>query len=158
MAFGIRTLRLTRADVLPYNSGPNRSKHAHTKQIRRSISNERQALSWMTLPRYKNCFVCVHLWPAASMTTGGARDVWLGFRSNIVSVFLSDTVRPAASKTSTMTVISLAIPSADLEKIPASSASKMPHTALLRQASGPRFRPIHPPRDGPNPLRFICPR
>ena len=73
------------------------------------------------------------------MTSGGARDVWPGVRSNIFSVFLSDTVRPAASKTVTMTVINLASPSANLETIPASSANNMPHTALRTQAIGASF-------------------
>ena len=43
----------------------------------------------------------------------------------MVSVFLSNTVRPAASKTVKMTVIILARPSADLDIIPASSAYSM---------------------------------
>ena len=73
------------------------------------------------------------------MASGGARDVWPGIRSNIVSVFLSDTVRPAASKTVTMTVIILASPPADLETIPASSAYNMPHTFLRTQAIGTSF-------------------
>lgn len=46
---------------------------------------------------------CNALWPAAPMTCGGARDVCSGVRSCIVSVFSSDTVRPSASKTVTMT-------------------------------------------------------
>ena len=50
-----------------------------------------------------NRLVCLYLWPAASMTTGGARDVSPGVRNNIVSVFLSNIVRPAAAKTVTMT-------------------------------------------------------
>ena len=104
------------------------------RRICRSISNERSALSWMTPPVFNNWFVCLYLWPAASMTSGGVRDVWLGVCSNIVSVFFSDTVRPAASKTVTMTVIILASPSADLETIPASSAYNMPHTDLRTQA------------------------
>ena len=83
----------------------------------------------MTPPRFENWFVYLYLWPAASMTSGGTRDVWPGVRSKIVSVFLSDTVRPAASKTVTMTVIILASPSADLETIPVSSAYNTPHTA-----------------------------
>ena len=64
------------------------------------------------------------------MTSGAARDVWSSVRSNIVSVFLSDTVRPAASKTVTMTVLILASPSANFETIPASPAYNMPLTAL----------------------------
>ena len=48
----------------------------------------------------------------------------------MVAVFFSDTVRPAASKTVTMTVIILARPSADLDTFPTSSAYSMPQTAL----------------------------
>ena len=93
----------------------------------------------MTPPRFENWFVYLYLWPAASMTSGGTRDVWPGVRSKIVSVFLSDTVRPAASKTVTMTVIILASSSADLETILASSAHNMPHTVLSTQAIGTSF-------------------
>ena len=117
LPFRIRTFRLSGAVVPSYNSGPNRLKHAHMKRIRRSISNEKSALSWMTPRRYENWFVCLYLWPDASTTSGGARDVWPGVRSNIVSVFLSNTVRSAASKTVTMTVIILATPPAGLETI-----------------------------------------
>ena len=138
-AISMRTFRLSGAVILSYNSGPNRLKHAHMRRIRRSISNERSALSWMSPPWYRNWFVCLYLWPAASMTSGGARDVWPGVRSNIFSVFLSDTVRPAASKTVTMTVIILASPSADRETFPASSAYNMPHTALRTQTIGASF-------------------
>ena len=73
------------------------------------------------------------------MTSGGARDVWPGVGSNIVFAFLSDTVRPAASKTVTMTVIILASSSAGLETMPASSAYSIPHTALRTQAVGTSF-------------------
>ena len=58
-AFSIRTFRLSEAVVPSYNSGPNRLKHAHMRRIRRSISNEKSALSWMTPPRYKNWLVCL---------------------------------------------------------------------------------------------------
>ena len=134
-----RTFRLCGAVVLSYNSGPNRLKHAHIRRIRLSTSNERSALLWITLPRHKNWFVCLYLWPVASMTSGGARDVWSGVRSRIVSVFRFDTVTPAASKTVTMTVIILSSPSADLETIPALSAYSMPHAALRTHAIGTSF-------------------
>ena len=54
----------------------------------------------------------------------------------------SDTVRPAASKTVTMTVILFARPSADLDTIPASSAYSMPQTALRTHASGSELTPF----------------
>ena len=44
------------------------------------------------------CSVCLYL--SASMASGEVRGVWFGVRS-MVSVLFSDTVRPAASKTST---------------------------------------------------------
>ena len=58
--------------------------------------------------------VCLCLWPAASMTSGEVQGAWSGVRSSMVTVFFSDTVRPAASKTVTMTVIIFARPSAGL--------------------------------------------
>ena len=83
-AFSIRTFRLSEAVVPSYNSGPNRLKHAHMRRIRRSISNERSAL-WMTPPRYKNRFVYLYLWSAASMTIGGTRGVLTTGATAVVS-------------------------------------------------------------------------
>ena len=104
----MRTFRLSGEVAISYNSGPSRLRHAYLRQIRRSISSEKPALSRIMPPRYKNWVICLYLWPAASMTSGGAGDVWSGVRSSIVSVLFSDTVRPAASKTVTMAVIILA--------------------------------------------------
>ena len=73
-------------------------------------------------PRYINCAVCLYLWPAASMARGEVQGARCGVRSSMVSVFFSDTRRPAALKTVTMTVIMLARPSATLDTFPASSA------------------------------------
>ena len=53
-AFSIRTFRLGGAVVLSYNSGPNRLRHARMRRIRRSISSERSASSWIMPPRYYN--------------------------------------------------------------------------------------------------------
>ena len=72
------------------------------------------ALALTRPPRCKNCVARLYLWPAASMTIGDVRDVWFGVHSSMISVFFSDTVRPTAIKTVTMTVIILARPSADL--------------------------------------------
>ena len=83
-AFNMRTLRLTGGVLLSFNSGPNRLKHAHMRRIRRSISNERSAL-WMTPPRYKNRFVYLYLWSAASMTIGGTRGVLTTGATAVVS-------------------------------------------------------------------------
>ena len=79
--------------------GPKRLRHTRMSRIRRSISTERSAFSWMISPRCNNWAVYLYLWPAASMTNGGARVVWSGVRRSIASAFFSDTVRPAASKT-----------------------------------------------------------
>ena len=70
------------------------------------------------------------------------------------SIYCSDTVRPVASKTVTVTVIILAIPFADFETVLASSAYKLPHTALRRMPMpmAPLFRPPHSPGVEPNPL------
>ena len=54
--------------------------------------------------------VCLYLWPAAVMTSGGVRDVWF-VTVHMVSVFFSHTVRTAASRTVTM-VESIALASA----------------------------------------------
>lgn len=40
----------------------------------------------------------VNLWPAASMASGAFRDAWSGVCSSIVSVLISYSARPAASK------------------------------------------------------------
>ena len=137
--FRIRTFKLCGAVVQSFDSGSKCLKHVHMRRIRRSISHDRGARSFMTPPRYKNWFVCLYLWIAASMTSGGARDVCPGARSNIVPVFLFDTVRPAASKTVTMPFITLASPSADLQTIRASSKYNMPHTAVHTQTTGTSF-------------------
>ena len=76
-AFSMRTFR-----VISYNSGPNRVNHAHVRRIRRSISSERSALSWIMPPRYSNWVACLYLWPATSMTSSGARGVWSGVRNS----------------------------------------------------------------------------
>ena len=54
-----------------------------------------------------------NLGKSCSMTRGEVRGAWSGVRSSMVSVFSDTAVRPAASKTDTMTVIILARPSVD---------------------------------------------
>ena len=136
-AFNMQAFRLIGAVFLSYNSGPNRLKHAHMRRIRRSISSQRSAFSWMMPPSCKNWVVCLYLWPAA--TSDGAVGVRSRVCNSIVSVFFSDTVRPAVSKTVTMSVISLASASADFETIPASSANNIPYNALCTRANGTSF-------------------
>ena len=64
---------------------------------------------------YKNLAVCVYRWPAASMKSDGAKFVVSGVYRSTASAFVSDTVSPAASKTTTITVFIFASPSADLD-------------------------------------------
>ena len=59
--------------------------------IRRSISSERSAFSWVCHPRGISTWPSVYICgPPASMTTGGARVVWSGVRRSIASVFFAD--------------------------------------------------------------------
>ena len=69
------------------------------------------------------------------MTLGEASVGGYGIRKSIVSVFISDTVRPAAWKKATMTDTLLASTSSDFETITASSAYNMPHTGLRMHAN-----------------------
>ena len=90
-----------------YGFSLNRSKHAHARRTRRVISAVMSAVSSIAPPWYKTATtaVCLCLWPAASVTSSEERVVWFGVRSSMASVFLSDTVRPAASKKFTIAVI-----------------------------------------------------
>ena len=96
-AFRMRICTLSRVVVTSYDFGPNRLRYVRMRRIRHSTSRKRSALSWITPPRYWKWVVYLYLWPVASMTNGGARDVCSGVCSSIVSVF-SDIVRPTASK------------------------------------------------------------
>ena len=91
--------------------------YAHGSRTRRLSAGIISALASIRSPRYTNCVVCLYVWPAASMTSGEVQSAWSRVRSSMVSVFFSDTVRPAASKTVTMTIIILARPFADLDTI-----------------------------------------
>ena len=114
--------------------GPHRWRHAHMIRYP-SVDFEREvSVSWIMPPGYENWAVCLHLWPAASMS-GGARVVWSGVRKSTVSVLFSDTVRPTASKTVTMSH-HFREPCSRLRDKSASSAYSMPHTALSTHANG----------------------
>ena len=80
-------------------------------------------------PQY-NAVRGLHLWPAASIISDTALDVWSVVRSSIVSVINFDTVRLAAQNTVTMTVIVSASPSARVGTIPSTSAYNRSHTSL----------------------------
>ena len=91
-------------------------------RMRRSTSMDRSAL-WLTFPpRYINSFVWLYTWPAAS-TLNVAVDSGIPFaREHMISVLASDTVRPDAAHTTTITLIIFLNCSGDCEMTPASSA------------------------------------
>ena len=92
----------------------------HALRMRRSTSMDRSAL-WLTFPpRYTNTFVWLYTWPAAS-TLNMAVDSGIPFvGKHIISVLASDTVRPNAAHTTTITPIIFL--SCWCETTPASSA------------------------------------
>ena len=95
----------------------------HALRMRRSTSMDRSAL-WLTFPRgiYTNSFVWLYTWPAAS-TLNMAVDSGIPFAlKHMISVLASDTVRPKAAHTTTITPIIFLSCSGDLETTPASSA------------------------------------
>ena len=94
----------------------------HALRMRRLTSMDRSAL-WLTFPpRYTNSFVWLYTCPTAS-TLNVAVDSGIPFvRKHMISVLASDTVRPNAAHTITITpTISLSC-SGDCETTPASSA------------------------------------
>ena len=97
-------------------------------------------------PRYKNCVACLYLWPIASMTSGEVRGAWFRVHSSMVSVFFSDTVRPAVSKTATMTVIILARPYADLDNSCIVGVQHAPNCPLVQMQAGPLLPPTVLPK------------
>ena len=119
----------------PYSSRVCFRKLHHASRMHRSTSMDRSAL-WLTFPpRYTNSFVWLYTWPAAS-TLNKAVDSGIPFaRRHIISVLASDTVRPNAAHTTTITsIISLSC-SVDCETTPASSAQSMPQSGVARTDS-----------------------
>ena len=94
----------------------------HALRMRRSTSMDRLAL-WLTFPpRYTNSFVWFYTWPAAS-PLNMAVDSGIPFaRKHMISVLASDTVRPNAAHTTTITSITFLSCSGDCETTPTSSA------------------------------------
>ena len=94
----------------------------HALRMRRSTSMDRSVL-WLTFPpRYINSLVWLYTWPAAS-TLNVAVDSGISFaRKHMISVLASDTVRPNAAHTTTITFIIFLSCSGDCETTPASSA------------------------------------
>ena len=78
---------------------------------------------WLTcLPRYTNSFVWLYTWLAAS-TLNVAVDSGIPLeRKHMISVSVSDTMRPNAARTTTITPIIFLNCSGDCETTPASSA------------------------------------
>ena len=73
-------------------------------------------------PRYINLFIWLYTWPAAS-TLNLAVDSGIPFaRKHMISVLVSDTVRPNAAHTTTITPIIFLSCSDNCETTPASSA------------------------------------
>ena len=118
----MHTLRVHGAASISYSLRLNRPQHAHASWTRRLVPSIMSALASTRPPRYKTCVACLYLGPAASMASGEVWGACSGVRCSMVSVFFSDTVNPAASKTAKMELIILKRPFADLDAIPASPA------------------------------------
>ena len=73
-ALNMRTCRVNGASS--YSSRWNRLYHAHASRIRRFTSGIMSALASTRPPLYRNCIVCIYLWPAASTTSGEVRIVY----------------------------------------------------------------------------------
>ena len=97
----IRTLGMNGAACTSYSSRLQRLQHAQAGWTGRPIYAIMSALALTRPSRYISKLRClsIYLWPAASVTSDEVRGTWSGVRSSMVSVFLSDTVSPAASKT-----------------------------------------------------------
>ena len=89
--------------------------------MRRSTSKNRSTL-WLTFPpRYTNLFVWLYTWSAVSMLNV-AVDSGVPFaRKHMISVLASDTARPNAAHTTTITPIIFLSCSGACETTPASS-------------------------------------
>ena len=93
----------------------------HALRMRQLTSMDRSAL-WLTFPpRYPNSFVWLYTWPAAS-TLNVEVDSGIPFVcKHMILVLASDTVRPNAAHTTTITPIIFLSCSGDCETTPASS-------------------------------------
>ena len=129
-AFSNRALSLNGALGLSKSSVENFLKHPQAILVRRFMSRVMSASSVMRPPKYINWWTWWYFWPAAVIYSAGRGGVGVspgfcafsGARIRRVSVLFSDTVKPNAPNTSTITVIILASPAGDLDTIPASSA------------------------------------
>ena len=144
-AFSNRALSLNGALGLSKSSVENFLKHPQAILVRRLISRVMSASSVIRPPSYTNWWTWWYFWPAAAISSAGRGGVGVspcycafsGARIKRVSVFFSDTVKPKAPNTSTITIILLASPAGDLDTIPASSAYSIPHSALDSAVSRP---------------------
>ena len=108
----------------------------HALRTRRSTLTDRSAL-WLTFPpRYTNSFVwLLYTWPAAS-TLNVAVDSSIPFGcKHMISVLASNTVRPNAAHTTTITPIIFFNCSSDCETTPASSVYSIPQNGVARTNS-----------------------
>ena len=93
-------------------------------------------------------FVWLYTWPAAS-TLNVTMDSGIPFvRKHMISILISDTVRPNAAHTTTTPPIIFLSCSGDCETIPASSGESMPQSSVARTGTPPAIPPpppLHPP-------------
>ena len=122
LALSIRILSSRGALGRSYSSRVHFRKLHRALRMRRSASMYKSAL-WLTFPRrYTNSRVWLYTWPVAS-TLNMAVDYGIPFaREHMISVLASNTVRPHAAHTTTITPIIFLSCSGDCETTPASSA------------------------------------
>ena len=121
-AFSNRALSLNGVLGLSKSSAENFLKHPQANLARRLICRVRSASSVMRPPGYTNWWTWLYFWLAASISSTGKGGVGVssgycvfrGARISRVSDFFSDTVKPNAPNTPTITVIILANPAGDL--------------------------------------------
>ena len=121
-ALSIRILSSRGALGWSYSSRVYFRKLHNVLRMPRLTSMDRSALWLMLPPRYTNSFVWLYTWPAAS-TLNMAVDSGIPFvRKHMISVLVSDTVRPNAAHTTTITHIIFSAARGDCETTSASSA------------------------------------
>ena len=112
--------------------------------MRRSTSMDRSAW-WVTFPpRYTNSCVFLYTWPAASTLNVAVASSIPLVHKHMISVLASETVRPNAAHTVTITTIIFLSCSGDCETTPASLAYSMPHSDVAG-AGSPAVVPPRPP-------------
>ena len=102
---------------------------------------------WLTFPpRYTNSYVWLYTWPAA-YTLNTAVDSDIPFaRKYMISVLVSDTTRPNAAHTTTITPIIFLSCSGDCEMTPASSECSYDSPPQTADCMNQKIKNIHPYR------------